>query len=523
MDLFQLLLKKGRRREKVRFSPPSPPRGQKSVTTDVQVYTGFLTTILPFSLFLLIISTFANAQALTPSSLFDTAWNDRTIFEQTLTTQVQGVLEMLSGAPVYHLEWRLSENLFHLDGKAEIRVTNTDHKAWNDLVFRLYPNALGSLMKTTSIRVDTIPVDEFLEAENTALRIPLLKPLEPNQQTIVTIYYTLDISQEVEAYGRLARFKNVLSLAHAYPTLSVLKNETWDTEIPPPLGDPLVANSSFFLARVYAPLEYDLITTGQEIKKTLTSSEQVLEFIAGPARDFYLAATKGYSVAQSTLGETTVRSFVPKNLSRAAQSSLNTARKALEFFSTYFPYPYREFDVVAVPVEAGGVEYPGIVNITNGLYANPFGRLHSVIVHEVAHQWSFSLVGSDQIANPWLDESLTQYLTLRYQESLEGVFAMGYLKYWQRLWESSSVPDMKIGLPVDAYDEGSYGEIIYGKGLLFMETLAKTIGQEKLDEALSLYYQSYAWQFVTPQDFQTVLETSCGCDLDGIFEVWVNP
>jgi Peptidase family M1 domain len=516
MRLFHLLQEKGGRREEggdTIFPPFSPS----------SLLFFFPSLFLPCIFLILIFSTFTIAQPLPNSTLFDLAWNDRSIFEQTLTTEAQPILESLLGAPIYHLEWRLSDDLYHLDAKAEILITNTTHQPWNDLVFRLYPNALGSLMKTKSIYVDGIAVAEFLEAENTALRIPLLKPLGPNQQTVVSIDYTLDIAQEIEAYGRLARFENVLSLAHAYPTLSILENGKWDTDIPPPLGDPLVANSSFFLTRVYAPLEYDLITTGQETKRTLEGSGQIVEFVAGPARDFYLAAAQGYTVAQSTFGETVVRSFVPKNLSRSAQSSLTTTKQALEFFSNYFPYPYREFDVVAVPVEAGGVEYPGIVNITNGLYANPFGRLHTVIVHEVAHQWSFGLVGSDQIENPWLDETLTQYLTLRYQENLEGVFAMGYLKYWKRLWDSSSVPEMKIGLPVEAYNERSYGEIVYGKGLLFMEKLATTMGQEKLDEALTLYYRRFAWQFAEPQDFQKITEETCRCNLDNLFTFWVNP
>jgi Peptidase family M1 domain len=475
----------------------------------------------PLLLFLLLSLTLA--QPLPPSTLFDTDWNDRSIFKQNLTTQAQPILESLQGAPVYHLEWKLSENLFHLDGKAEIMVTNTDTKPWNDLVFRLYPNALGSLMKTTNIKVNDVTVREFLEAENTALRIPLMTPLEPEQQSTISIDYTLDIAQEIEAYGRLARYENVLSLAHAYPTLSIIKNGIWDIDIPPPLGDPLVANSSFFLTRVYAPKAFELITTGQEVKKTLAGNQQIQEFVAGPARDFYLAAASGYTVAQSMMGETVVRSFVPKNFSRAAQSSVTTARKSLEFFSSYYPYPYREFDVIAVPVEAGGVEYPGIVNITNGLYTNPFGRVNTVITHEVGHQWSFGIVGSDQILNPWLDETLTQYLTLRYQENLEGIFSMSYLKYWQRIWDNSAVPDMKIGLSVDAYDEASYGEIVYAKGLIFLEEIAETIGQEKLDEALRTYYQRYAWKFATPQNFQDVLEETCECTLEDLFDIWVNP
>lgn len=477
---------------------------------------------LPFTFYFLFIIFYSLTLAQPPSALFNIPWNERSIFEQGLTTQSQEILEHLQDAPVYHLEWILSNDLMHLDGKAEVLVTHTGEQAWPDVVFRLYPNALGSTMTVSEVQANGLAVTPKLEAENTTVRIPLPQVLEATQQILISMTYTLDISPEIEAYGRLARFEKVLSLAHAYPTLSILENGQWETEIPPPLGDPLVANEAFFLAQVTAPQDYDLITTGQEIQKTIQGTQQTVEYVAGPARDFYLAAAKDYVVAESNFGETRVRSFVPKTLSFRLQSSLHTAKQSLEFFSGYYPYPYREFDVVAVPVQAGGVEYPGIVNITNGLYANPFSRLNAVITHEVGHQWAFSLVGNDQIENPWLDESLTQYLTLRYQETHENRSSIGYLRYWQQLWETSTNPELVIGLPVESYDESTYGEIVYGKGLFFFEELAKTIGQETLDEGLRVYFQTYAWQFAEPQDLQNSLETACICDLDALFELWVS-
>lgn len=393
-----------------------------------------------------------------------------------------------------------------LDGKAEIFVTNTSSVPWNDLVFRLYPNALGSTMIVNSVLVDGVSVSPNFEAENTVLRIPLSQSLASTQSLVISINYTLEISETIEAYGRLARFENVLSLAHAYPTLATLENNQWETDIPSPLGDPLVANAAFFVARVIAPDIYTLIATGQELNNTEQANQQTVEYVAGPVRDFYLAAMQNYTFLETMLGETKIRSFVPTRLAFSLQRSLYTTKQALEFFSTYYPYPYREFDLVAVPVQAGGVEYPGIVNITNGLYINPFGRLNTVIVHEVGHQWSFNLVGNDQIEHPWLDEALTQYLTLRYQETFESRFSQDYLDYWKQLWDTSQEPNSPIGLPVDAYNESSYGEIVYGKGLFFFEALAQKLGEEQLDEALKSYFSSYAWKFAEPTNFQATLK-----------------
>ena len=33
-----------------------------------------------------------------------------------------------------------------------------------------------------------------------------------------------------------------------------------------------------------------------------------------------------------------------------------------------------------------------------------------LLLHEIVHQWFYSLVGNDQIDDPWLDEAFATYL-----------------------------------------------------------------------------------------------------------------
>jgi hypothetical protein len=177
-----------------------------------QVFT--LSTSLKTSLYFLLFtlhSLLSNTLAQVPSTLFPYAWNDRSIFAQNLSTESQSILEQLAGAPVYHLEWTLSEDLFKLEGKAEILVTNTSSYPWNNLVFRLYPNVLGSTMIVNSVLVDGTIVSPILEAENTVLRVPLSQALASTKSLVISINYTLNVSETVEAYGRLARFAFISS------------------------------------------------------------------------------------------------------------------------------------------------------------------------------------------------------------------------------------------------------------------------------------------------------------------------
>ncbi len=59
------------------------------------------------------------------------------------------------------------------------------------------------------------------------------------------------------------------------------------------------------------------------------------------------------------------------------------------------------------------------------------------VVHEAAHEWFYSLVGNDQVKDPWLDESLAQYATLRYYAEQYGeAGASGIRESFYGRWDS---------------------------------------------------------------------------------------
>jgi aminopeptidase N len=80
-----------------------------------------------------------------------------------------------------------------------------------------------------------------------------------------------------------------------------------------------------------------------------------------------------------------------------------------------------------------------------------------------------------------------------------------------------------VGLPVAAYSQNDYSAIVYGRGLFFFEELAKTLGADVLEKHLSQYFERYAWQFVTKEDLESLLEEACSCELDRAFNAWISP
>jgi aminopeptidase N len=76
-------------------------------------------------------------------------------------------------------------------------------------------------------------------------------------------------------------------------------------------------------------------------------------------------------------------------------------------------------------------------------------------------------------------------------------------------------------MPAAAYQGAEYGAIVYGRGAIFVDTLAKEMGREAFDSFMRDYYQSHKWGIGTGEDFRQQAESHCGCDLGPLFEEWV--
>lgn len=214
-----------------------------------------------------------------------------------------------------------------------------------------------------------------------------------------------------------------------------------------------------------------------------------------------------------------------------AGESLDYLVKAVAVFSErYGAYPYNELELAATPTSAGGVEYPGVFAINQdlfdpeGTWGNMYSRdvVESVVVHEVAHEWFYNIVGNDQGRQPWLDEAMAQYMTYQYFKDRYGSGAgEGFMQSWWTRWNRVEQEPIPIGMPVASYEGWEYSAIVYGRGPIFLYTLAGEMGQAKFDQFLKDYFTTYSWQVATSLDFQSLAEATCSCDLDEIFNTWV--
>jgi hypothetical protein len=463
---------------------------------------------------------------------FDMDWDDRAIFRDGLIDAEQAALDGLPGATVYHMDLQIPDDFLVLQGRQQVRYTNQENEPLSEIYFRLFPNAAGGEAIASAVKVDEQDVEPAYEFEDSALRVPLPTALQPGQQVVIQMDFSVKVPLEMGGnYGLFGYFDNVLVLDEFYPVIPVYDDEGWNVEVPPPNADTSYFDASFYVVRVTAPAKLTVVASGIEVGRESEGDNQLLTFAAGPARDFYLAASDRYTVVSKKVGETEVNSYAFEERTDGAKLALQYAVDALKSYNERFGvYPYTELDVVSTPMQALGIEYPGIMGISLNLYdpdetvAGLPSRImmEGTVAHEVAHQWFYNAVGNDQVDEPWLDEAMAQYLTgLYYADTYGESAAQSYRSSWNSRWDRVDRAEIPIGMPAGSYVDQEYGAIVYGRGPLFVAALAKEMGQEKFDEFLRDYYESHKWGIGTGDAFKQLAEGHCQCELTALFEEWV--
>ncbi|MDT8307131.1 MAG: M1 family metallopeptidase [Anaerolineae bacterium] len=463
-------------------------------------------------------------------ALFVDDWDVRSDFAPGLVASAQGVLDELPLATVYHMDVRIDQSLALLEGMQELRYANAEDVALEELYFRLYPNLMGGAIAVEELLVNGVPVTPGYELAASALRVPLPVPLQPGEQVVLRLEFTVTVPQGEGGghYGTFILDEEILALAHFYPIVAVYDDEGWNLEIPPEGGDMVYSDSAFYRVRVTAPAGLTLAASGVAISSESDGRQQEVTYVAGPMRDFYLVASERFGRTSQTVGETELHSYTYPGLMAAGEYVLETAAAALKTYERYFgPYPFTELDLASTPTLALGVEYPGIVVNALRMY-DPSNRtytpvmLESTTAHEVAHQWFYSTVGNDQLDEPWIDEALAQFSTMLYFEDAYGAEGRnGYRESLLGRWQRVDLEPVPVGMPVAAYSGAEYGAIVYGRGPLFFEALEEEIGAEAFAQFLRDFYETHTWGIATTESLQATAEAACDCDLEALFAEWI--
>ena len=204
---------------------------------------------------------------------------------------------------------------------------------------------------------------------------------------------------------------------------------------------------------------------------------------------------------------------------------------AVYFYSKWVgDYAHDQATAVEGALIAGaGMEYPNVMVIGD---MNNASSLEQVITHEVGHNWFQGMLGSNERANPWMDEGLNSYYENRVinrQPKTDTNLPRGLNKligldkvtpaYTQQLaflYQARRNEEQPICLHANEFSTLNLGTMVYLKTPVVFNYLEHHIGSDELDKLFQQYFNEYKFKHSQPEDFQRVLNSS-GLELDWLW------
>jgi len=203
----------------------------------------------------------------------------------------------------------------------------------------------------------------------------------------------------------------------------------------------------------------------------------------------------------------------PPVIDLAAKELSDTEKMVVATERLYGPYRWGRYDILVLPPSFpyGGMENPRLTFATPTILAGD-KSLVSLVAHELAHSWSGNLVTNATWRDFWLNEGFTTYLERRILEAVYGrpreemEAALGLRDLNEEITALED-PDeiLHIDLKGRDPDDGST-DIPYEKGALFLRHLEETFGRARFDQFLKGYFNHFAFQSITTEQFTAYLK-----------------
>lgn len=354
----------------------------------------------------------------------------------------------------------------------------------------------------------------------------VLAELKKGKTIEIEIGFVLTLAKTTH---RLGYFDGNINLGNWYPILCVYENGKWVCDPYYSNGDPFYSECANYKVSVVYPAKYDIGSTGEITKEVKENGNKKTTAEAKAVRDFAVVLGEDFVGKEARVGETTVV-FLGYDNDTDIDQNLDTAKRALTTFNKMFGvYPYRTLTVAKTPFLYGGMEYPNLVWIADNISDDL--EIVKVIVHEIAHQWWYGVVGNNEVKCAYIDESMAEYSTAmffdknkNYNYSCKQMVqeaATSYELYSEVISSINGTINDKLNLPSNEFaTEYEYVYVVYVKGVMFLDALREKVGDKAFLKALESYYKKFAFKTATRDDFLSAFSKANGDDISDFFNEW---
>jgi len=434
-----------------------------------------------------------------------------------------------SSQPLNEIKFHIYANAYR-EGAANPPVAPTE-------VPQAYPNGrnFGGITIHT-LSAEGTQVSPCIESDETVLCVHLANPLKPEQSARIDVSYTVQLAN---IKHRLGWTDDTVNLANFYPVPCIFEGGKWQTYPYSANGDPFYNDLYNFDVNITNPKNLVLASSGTMVKATEKDGKTTTNLRSTAIRDFAAVMSKNFKNLSKKVGNTTVRYYYIND--DQPQKSLATSVKALQTFSRLFvKYPYKQLSVVQTDFMHGGMEYGELVYISRALLdCNEHDKEtcradhDRVIVHEIAHQWWYGLIGNNQSRTAWIDEGLAEYSTLLFfdynpeykidrKNVIENARAnySAYVKIIKGVGgEYNPNMDRELGAFNSSYE---YVFMTYVRGLLLFCDLETILTKNNLVQALGDFAKSTKFSIATREQLIECIEKTTKAKVALFFETYIS-
>jgi hypothetical protein len=468
----------------------------------------------------------------------------------------------------YKIDVRLDINLSRLDVKEILLYTNHSPDTLKELYFHLYINKYRKrslanprlVVDRGAVRIFTITENDSsnnnYSVDETIMQLKLQSPLNPGCSVRLKFDFSVMIPPSEDRYGYRGYHYDI---GNWYITPVVFDRAGWHLE--QHLDNEFYQEWGDYNVNITVPKGYVLGATGTLLnpelayRDTLTenrarfflfpddTSLTIWKFEARNVHDFAWVADPYYYLLQSKWNGITLNVLVFDYNKEDWKEVTAWGLKGLQYYCEKFGrYPYNQLTVADTYIKSGGMEYPQLVMIND--FINPKfepGRFRALVLHEMAHNWFYGLLASNQTKIGWMDEGFTTFAEISAMENIFGRY--GNYNLGNRGWFANTfgyknddrLDNMyaylqlaKFDLDEDQININStylrdFGDILeYSKTACILFMLEYVMGDSLFDTAMKNYFEKWHYHHPYPYDFILVMEETARRDLDWFFEQWLN-
>lgn len=449
----------------------------------------------------------------------------------------------------YAIKVRLVPESHSIVGSETITFTNTTRKPLATVEMHLYLNAFaddgtvfmresGGRMRGVqsegrgSIRVTKLrdpggndllagSNNQLIPGDRTQMRTPLKTPLLVGETTTLHVSFEATLPP---GFARSGYHEDFYLVGQFFPKLAKLEDDGRFENFPYHGNGEFYADFADYTLEIEAPKVFVVAGNGSLDRRVRSERSISYFYVANRVLDVVFAAWPSFEESAISIGATVVRVFYPPGYEASVDFQVDVLAEGLRRFSKlYGEYPYDELTVIIPPRGAkgmAGMEYPGFI-VTDGPWIGlPLlnYELSTVAAHELGHQWFQSMLASNEVRWPFLDEGLTSWASRDLLEQIPAESA-------GRICNAYVCPDvvelmrtvmfqMDRSWPPPArqafqYKSWEYGSV-YAMSDFALESISRTYGLPRLRIALRAYSKAARFAHPTPETLQDAFDQTYG-------------